>query len=166
MYIRLRLTAEQRQRAIAEAERRQASNERSRLQGRNAGPALGRQALLAHYVGAGGEMAVAALLGLEADVFSERSARRGSSDLPGRIDVKTRAKHHYDLIVQRDEEDDKRLVLVTLEDREFRVHGWIQAGAGKRQEFWGDPAGGRPAFFVPKSALLAMDTLPLALVRA
>jgi len=111
------------------------------------------------YIGAGGEMAVAALLGLEAEVFSEQSARRGSSDLPGRIDVKAAAQHNRNLIIKADEDDDKRLVFVTVEDGEFRIHGWIRAADGKQEKWWKDPAGGRPAYFVPKYSLRPMDEL-------
>lgn len=104
-------------------------------------------------------MVVAAYLGLDHDVFTESTPVRGSSDLPGDIDVKTRTKHCYDLIVQADEEDDMRLVLVTLEAGEFRIHGWIKAADGKCQKWRKDPAGGRPAYFVPKYSLRPMDEL-------
>jgi hypothetical protein len=159
VHIRWQLTPQQRERAINEGRRRQTYNEARGFKGRNAAPSTGQRALTSHYVGAGGEMVVAAYLGLDHDVFTESTPVRGSSDLPGDIDVKTRTKHCYDLIVQADEEDDMRLVLVTLEAGEFRIHGWIKAADGKCQKWWKDPAGGRPAYFGPKYSLRPMDEL-------
>lgn len=106
-----------------------------------------------HRLGATGEVAVAAYLGLEDHLFTETTANRGSCDLPGDIEVKTRSRHGYDLIVQRDERPDKRLVLVTIEREKVFLHGWCVAGDVMREEFWADPAGGRPAYFVPKRIL-------------
>jgi hypothetical protein len=106
-----------------------------------------------HRLGAMGEVAVAVHLGLEEYLFSETVARRGSADLPGDIEVKTRSKHRYDLIVQRDERADKRLVLVTIEGGTILVHGWCVAGDVMQERFWADPAGGRPAYFVSKCHL-------------
>jgi hypothetical protein len=163
MFIRRFLTADERERVIAEARRRQRTNEGKGLKGRNSGPATGGKALQAHYIGAAGEMVVASFLGLAGDVFGESSAWRGSSDLPGKIDVKTRARHSYDLIVQHDEDDDKFLILVTLERCEFRIHGWILAAEAKRPQWWADPAGGRAAYFVPKRVLIPIDSPEIAL---
>ena len=106
-----------------------------------------------HRLGATGEVAVAAYLDLEDHLFTETTANRGSCDLPGDIEVKTRSRHGYDLIVQRDERPDKRLVLVTIEREKVFLHGWCVAGDVMREEFWADPAGGRPAYFVPKRSL-------------
>ena len=106
-----------------------------------------------HRLGATGEVAVAAYLSLEDHLFTETTANRGSCDLPGDIEVKTRSRHGYDLIVQKDERPDKRLVLVTIEREKVFLHGWCVAGDVMREEFWADPAGGRPAYFVPKSSL-------------
>lgn len=110
-----------------------------------------------------GEVAVAVHLGLEEHLFSETVARRGSADLPGDIEVKTRSKHRYDLIVQRDERADKRLVLVTIEGGTMLVHGWCVAGDVMQERFWADPAGGRPAYFVPKCHLRDITELQDAL---
>lgn len=106
-----------------------------------------------------GEVAVAHYLGLEAHLFSEQTAKRGSSDLPGDIEVKTRSRHSYDLIVQKDERPDKKLVLVTIQGGTIFLHGWCVAADVMRERFWADPAGGRPAFFVPKKHLLDIGLL-------
>jgi hypothetical protein len=44
-------------------------------------------------------MAVASHLGMKDLLYKETQAKKGSDDLPG-MDIKTRSKHSYDLIVQ------------------------------------------------------------------
>jgi len=112
-----------------------------------------------HRLGAQGEVAVAAHLGLEQHLFAEKEAKRGVADLPGDIEVKTRSRHYYDLIVQRDERPDKKLVLVTIENNRILIHGWCVAGDVMQERFWADPARGRPAFFVPKNVLKPLESL-------
>lgn len=153
-------TEEQRQRARAEAFRRQTLNEQQCRKGRNNGAEKGELALRYHMLGAAGEMAAAALLGIEDKLYQETEAKRGSCDLPPNIDIKTRSKHHYDLIVQFDESPDKILVLVTIENRTTLVHGWIKSKDAMKEQWKKDPAGGRPAYFVPKTKLR-----PLALLK-
>jgi len=106
-----------------------------------------------------GEVAVAYYLGLESHLFTEQTAKRGSADLPGDIEVKTRSRHGYDLIVQKDERPDKKLVLVTIQGSTIFLHGWCVAGDVMQERFWADPAGGRPAFFVPKQYLSGIADL-------
>lgn len=161
--VKLQLTPEQLALAHAEAERRQTVNEAKRLSGRNRAPALGEKALAMHRLGAVGEVAAAVHLGLEAYLFSEQLAVRGSADLPGDIEVKTRSRHKYDLIVQKGERPDKKLILVTVEGDSTLLHGWCMAGDVMREEFWADVArNGRAAYFVPKSELRPLtDLLPL-----
>ena len=139
--------------AEAEAQRRQGGNESAGLRGRNRAPATGNRALDMHRLGATGEVAAAVHFGLESYLFSEQTARRGSADLPGDIEVKTRSRHKYDLIVQKDESPDKRIVLVTIESNKVILQGWCVAGDVMDEKYWADPAGGRPAYFVPKEGL-------------
>lgn len=134
------------------------------LRGRNRAPAVGTRALDMHRLGATGEVAVAVHLGLEDHLFTETVAKRGSADLPGDIEVKTRSKHSYDLIVQRDERKDKRLVLVTVQNGTVFLHGWCVAGDVMQERFWADPAGGRPAYFIPKCNLRDISELHDSLV--
>jgi hypothetical protein len=68
-------------------------------------------------------MAVASHLGMKDFLYKETQAKKGSDDLPG-IDIKTRSKHSYDLIVQRNESPDKKFVLVTIQDKTTLIHGW------------------------------------------
>jgi len=149
---------EERKLAMEEGLRRQGVNEAKGLRGRNGGAWRGSKALDIHLLGAAGEMAVASYLGMKEHLYKETEARRGSDDLPG-IDVKTRSKSHYDLIVQKNEDPFKRFVLVTIEDKTTLIHGWCLGREAMKKEYWADPARGRPAYFVPKEALFSMNSL-------
>ena len=108
---------------MEEGMRRQGVNEAKGLRGRNGGAWKGSKALDIHLLGAAGEVAVASYLGMKEHLFKETEARRGSDDLPG-IDVKTRSRHQYDLIVQKNENACKKFVLVTIESQKTFLHGW------------------------------------------
>jgi hypothetical protein len=151
-------TKEERQLAMEEGHRRQAVNEAKGLRGRNRGPRYGDKALKVHLLGAAGEVAVASYLGLKHELFKETEAKRGSEDLPG-MDIKTRSKSHYDLIVQKGECPERKFVLVTIDSGETLLHGWCYGEEAMQDKFWADPARGRPAFFTPQSALRSMETL-------
>ena len=149
---------EERRLAMEEGHRRQTVNEAQGLRGRNRGPRFGDKALQVHLLGAAGEMAVASYLDLKHELFKETEARRGSDDLPG-MDIKTRSKHSYDLIVQRQEDPTKKFVLVTIEHQKTLLHGWCWGEEAMDEKYWADPARGRPAYFVTKEALRPMETL-------
>lgn len=138
----------------AEALRRQRVNELKGLKGRNGGPADGSKALLFHKLGAAGELAVADYLHLREFLYQETEAKRGSFDLPLNIDVKTRSRHDYDLICQLDEKPGKTLVLVTIQNKITLIHGWIKSEDAMQEQWRKDPAGGRPAYFIPSFELL------------
>jgi hypothetical protein len=78
--------------------------------------------------------------------------------LPG-IDVKTRSKRSYDLIVQRGECPERKFVLVTIDSGETLLHGWCYGEEAMQDKFWADPARGRPAYFVGQSFLRPMASL-------
>ena len=151
-------TDEERRIAMEEGMRRQAVNEAKGLRGRNRGPRFGQKALDVHLLGAAGEMAVASYLGLKEYLYRETEAKRGSDDLPG-IDVKTRSKHSYDLIVQRQSDPSKKFVLVTIENQKTLIHGWCYGKDAMQDQFWKDPARGRPAYFVPQSFLYPLESI-------
>ena len=153
------LSPEEKALAIAEGNRRQQTNVAQGKLGRNNGPAEGDRALTFHLLGAGGEMAVACYLGLKQHVFQEMEANRGSADLPFNIDVKTRSRHYYDLICLLDESEDKTLVLVTIQNQEIRLHGWLPAYQAKRKQWEQEYVAGRKCYFVPKKNLRPMDEL-------
>jgi len=152
-------TEQERQQAMEEGLRRQRVNESKALRGRNGGAWKGSKALDIHLLGAAGEVAVASYLGMKEHLFKETEARRGSDDLPGGIDVKTRSRHKYDLIVQKNEDARKKFVLVTIESQKTFLHGWCYGYEAMEEEYWADPARGRPAFFVPKTVLRSMESL-------
>jgi hypothetical protein len=149
---------EERKQAMEEGQRRQSVNEAKGLRGRNKGPRFGGKALEVHLLGAAGEMAVAAYLGLKHELYKEKEARRGSDDLPG-MDIKTRSKSCYDLIVQKHENPSKKFILVTIENQRTLLHGWCYGHEAMREQYWADPARGRPAYFVPQSSLRPMESL-------
>lgn len=133
-------------------------NEEKGLRGRNGGAWKGSKALDIHLLGAAGEMAVASHLGMKDFLYKETQAKKGSDDLPG-IDIKTRSKHSYDLIVQKREDPRKKFVLVTIENQKTLIHGWCYGHEAMKEEFWADPARGRPAYFVTKEHLHSMESL-------
>jgi hypothetical protein len=149
---------EERKLAMEEGMRRQQVNEAQGLRGRNGGAWKGSKALDIHLLGAAGEVAVASYLNLKHELFKERQAKRDSDDLPG-IDVKTRSKTSYDLIVQKRENPKKKFVLVTIENQQTLLHGWCYGEEAMQEQYWADPARGRPAYFVPKVALHSIGSL-------
>lgn len=110
-----------------------------------------------HIEGACGEMAVAKAFG----IFWSGALGNLKADDVGKLQVRTRSKSHYELILHPDDYDDRPFVHVTGLAPEFVIVGWIIGRDGKRTEFWGDPAGGRPAFFVPVKVLRPLTELPL-----
>ena len=153
------LSPEEKAIAIAEGERRQRVNMLQGKIGRDRGPTQGEDAERVHLLGAAGEMAVASYLGLKQFVFKEKEAKRGSYDLPPDIDVKARARHYYDLACFLDESSEKTLVMVTIEHREIRLHGWIKASHAKQERWKESYVPGRFSYFVPKEVLHPMDEL-------
>ena len=151
-------TEDERQQAVKEGLRRQGFNESKGLRGRNGGAWKGSKALDIHLLGAAGEVAVASYLNLKGELFKETEAKKNSDDLPG-IDVKTRSKASYDLIVQRGSDPQKKFVLVTIENQQTLLHGWCYGHEALQERFWADPARGRPAYFFPKEALRSMNLL-------
>jgi hypothetical protein len=76
------------------------------------------------------------------------------------IQVRTRSKPHHSLILHREDSDSDVFVSVYAAEGVGEVRGWIYGRDGKREEFWSDPASGRPAFFVPNEALRPIEELP------
>lgn len=108
-----------------------------------------------HIEGACGEMAVAKALNIywngSVDTFS-------AHDLPG-LQVRTRSKHDYELIVRKGDSDEACWVLVTGKAPRYLVHGWIRGRDAKQAKWW-EAHGGRPAaYFVPQCSLRPISTL-------
>ncbi len=108
-----------------------------------------------HIEGAAGELAAAKALNLywPASVdFRERQA----GDLPGAIEVRTTSHATGCLLLHPEDKDDRRYILVTGRAPTFEVRGWCLGSEGKHQQFWKDPAGNRPAFFIEQKYLRPM----------
>lgn len=99
--------------------------------------------------GALGEYALAKCLGL----YWPGKGKLRAPDV-GEVDVRTTSRDNGRLILHPSDPDDRVFYLLTGVNGRYQVRGWIAGKDGKREEFWKDPAGGRPAFFVPQSALV------------
>ena len=95
-----------------------------------------------------GEFALAKFLG----VNWPGKNRIGAADV-GDVDVRTSAHEHGALLLHPPDPDDRPFWLLTGLNGNYVVHGWIHARDGKLPEYWRDPTGNRPAFFVPQSKL-------------
>jgi hypothetical protein len=114
----------------------------------------------AHIEGAAGELAVARSLGWSAWTPTV-DTYQSEPDLPLRIEVTTRSRHDWDLIVRPRMALERNHVLVTGVAPTFRVRGWIPSQIARRPEWWA-AHGGRPgAWFVPAAELYPMPLLAL-----
>ncbi|GAA3348560.1 hypothetical protein GCM10020358_67440 [Amorphoplanes nipponensis] len=109
-----------------------------------------------HIEGAAGEMAAAKALGrywaMPVNTFKH------GGDV-GELQIRTRSRHHNELIVRPGDRDSDAFVLVTGRSPHFRIHGYITGGQAKRR-YWLHGYGGRPpAYFVPQSALRPLELL-------
>lgn len=108
-----------------------------------------------HIEGACGELAVAKHLDIHwwggVDAFSE-------PDLPN-LQVRTRSRHDYDLIVRETDSDMEVFVLVTGRCPQYKIRGWLRGRDAKRSE-WLHSYSERPrAYFVPASQLKPVEDL-------
>jgi hypothetical protein len=149
--IRVDLTPVELELAAFIASKRQTENLFKRRPDAHGAPREGGWQL--HVEGAAGELAVAKW----ADKFWSGNLGDLDADDVGRIQVRTRSRHDYDLIIHPSDPDNRAFVLVTGLAPHFVLRGWIWGAEGKRPEYWRDPAGGRPAFFVPQAALRPME---------
>lgn len=131
---------------------RQAANLRDgRRDANNAPLILGWQF---HVEGALGECAVAKALGL----YWPGMGRLRHADV-GTLQVRTAASATDRLILHPGDDDAAVFIHVTGINGSYTLHGWLYGRDGKRREWWADPRGGRPAFFVPVTALQPIETL-------
>ena len=103
-----------------------------------------------HIEGVCGEIALAKVLGV---YWSNHLARFDTDDV-GALQVRTRPEAWHELIVHKHDRDDRVFVLLLGRAPTFRVAGWIRGADAKQATWWKDPAGGRPAFFVPQESLV------------
>lgn len=102
----------------------------------------------AHIEGALGEMAFAKWSGS----FWSGAHKKFAADV-GKTEVRTRSKSWYELIIHPHDDDDARFYLLTGQNGQYTIMGWITGKEAKLKDWWSDPAGGRPAYFVPQHAL-------------
>jgi hypothetical protein len=109
--------------------------------------------LCLHIEGACGEAAVAKWSG---QYWGGDTCTFKAGDIGQRVQVRTRSRHDYDLIVREDDHDDHAFILVTGSAPTLVLRGWIWGGAAKLPQFL-KAYGGRPAaYFVPQSELRPM----------
>lgn len=112
-----------------------------------------------HVEGALGELAVAKALGMywSGSINGFRAPDVGQS-----IQVRTRSRHDYDLIVRDSDADEAAFVLVTGSAPEYHVRGWMRGALAKRDEYRQEHGGRPPAYFVPAAHLLSLGALEAA----
>lgn len=119
---------------------------------------LGRTDLDKDIVGAGGEIAVARLLGIPYDIRAARTAFNDRPDV-GTLNVRTTRRPGGDLIVRPKTNDTSRdgpFALVECTDesrREFRIVGWMHSDEIRQPRYWRPERGEPVAWWVPQSAL-------------
>lgn len=105
-----------------------------------------------HIQGASGEMAFAKYR----DKYWTGNLGDLKADDVGKTQVRTTASSYKKLILHNRDPDDRAFVLVAGIAPSFEILGWIWGKDGKKREYWADPVGGRPAYFVPKEVLREM----------
>lgn len=84
---------------------------------------------------------------------------KSGGDVGGNIQIRTRSKHSYDLIVRDGDKDNDVYVLVTGGPNDFVIHGWMRCKDAKTPRFRNNYGNHGEAYFVPKSALLDIEPL-------
>lgn len=103
-----------------------------------------------HIEGACGECCVAKFLGRYWD--GSVDTFKSIPDL-GNVEIRTRSKHRYDLLIRKDDDPDKVYILVTGRTPNFWVRGWLRGIDAQREEWWNNHGNREWAWFVPVSAL-------------
>jgi len=101
-----------------------------------------------HIEGCLGEYALSKFLGIH---WSGKGNLRAPD--VGTVDVRTASQNHHTLILHDADPDDRTFWLLCGINGQYNVKGWITAAEGKQKCHWKDPGTGRPAYFVPQSAL-------------
>jgi hypothetical protein len=119
---------------------------------RNGSPTDRKKALGRDVLGVRGEAAGHVYTGLRWNALSQIIGRL--PDLGDWIDVKGRSKAHYDLPVPKDGMLDWAYMLVDCSGHPaYRIVGWMFGSDAKQAQWWGDPSGEGPAYFVPQKEL-------------
>lgn len=107
-----------------------------------------------HVEGACGELAVAKVL--DRYWAGTLNTFKSGGDV-GALQVRTRSKAHYDLLIRSDDRDEDLFILVTGRAPTYTVVGYIRGAEGKKPEYL-QTHGNRPAaYFVPQAALTRFE---------
>jgi hypothetical protein len=110
----------------------------------------------AHIEGAAAELAVSKYLDRYwIAVVPDPSLLPG--DVGERTQVRCTARANGCLIVHEDDPDDHGFILVVGAMPRFKIVGWLFGREAKHPTFWREDTG-RPAYFVPQTALKPMPT--------
>jgi hypothetical protein len=107
-----------------------------------------------HIEGACGEIAAAKVIdrywGAPCGTF------RSGGDIGKNIQVRTRSKPEWDLIVRKTDDPQHFFILVTGTAPTLTVVGWIRGADAQKDEYWKKYGEGEEAWFVPQRALTAL----------
>lgn len=109
-----------------------------------------------HIEGAAGELAAAKYLGV---YWSAPVNTYSTGGDVGDLQVRTRSRHDYDLIIREKDRDEDRFILVTGKTPHFRLRGWLTGAEAKTPQYLKEYGGRSPAWFVPASALHPIEDL-------
>lgn len=113
-----------------------------------------------HIEGACGEAAAAKALGY---YWSGNMSDLAAADINSnklRLEVRTRSREYYELIIHDNEDDNAAFILLTGKAPNFTLVGWCYGYEGKKPEYYKDPTGYRPlAYFVPHEKLRPINEL-------
>ena len=79
----------------------------------------------------------------------------------GSIQVRTRARHEYELIVRSQDKDEDIFVLVTGGPSSFDVRGWVRGSEAKDASYVANHGGHGEAYFVPSRSLRPPEQLSM-----
>jgi len=81
------------------------------------------------------------------------------ADLGVRLQIRTRSKDYYELIVRKNDSSEDHFVLVTGNAPEYVVRGWIVGEDAKKDMWIQEYANREAAYFVPQRFLNPMETI-------
>lgn len=116
-----------------------------------------------HWIGCVGEKATAIYTGL---YWDGSISDLGAVDVGAMVQVRTRTKAYYELMLHPDDADRLPFVLVLIHKLPVVIlRGWVFGSEGKQDRFWGEYVKDRPAFFVPQKTMRPMVDLALELEK-
>ena len=118
--------------------------------------------LLAMAMGVAGEMAFSAMTGLPRLHLLHDPAGIGAPDFAPDIELVTRSRATYDLLIRPEREPARRFVLmVCVFPWAFEARGWLPGRVAMQDAYLQAYAGRPAAYFVPQQQLLPMPTFTL-----